>query len=129
MVPPGGKFGKTIQVAGVGRDRVAGGAAFEGIVPGTLSFDVARWNHPRSGDILVSANWTRETNDAGFAGKTTQEGVELDVKSITGTATGRGTFDLQKLAITGTLTAELHMDMTSGSDRTPMAMTLELRTH
>jgi arylsulfatase A-like enzyme len=53
----------------------AGGAAFEGIVPGTLSFDVARWNHPRSGDILVSANWTRETNDAGFAGKTTQEGV------------------------------------------------------
>ena len=53
----------------------AGGAAFEGIVPGTLSFDVARWNHARSGDILVSANWTREPNDAGFAGKTTQEGV------------------------------------------------------
>ncbi len=53
----------------------AGGAAFEGIVPGTLSFDVARWNHARSGDILVSANWTREANDAGFAGKTTEEGV------------------------------------------------------
>jgi arylsulfatase A-like enzyme len=53
----------------------AGGAEFEGIVPGTLSFDVARWNHARSADILVSANWTRETNDAGFAGKTTQEGV------------------------------------------------------
>ena len=53
----------------------AGGAAFEGIVPGTLSFDVARWNHARSGDILVSANWTRESNDAGLAGKTTQEGV------------------------------------------------------
>jgi arylsulfatase A-like enzyme len=53
----------------------AGGAPFEGIVPGTLSFDVARWNHARSGDILVSANWTRESNDAGFAGKTTQEGV------------------------------------------------------
>ena len=31
---------------------------------------------PRAfGDILVSANWTPETNDAGFAGKTTQEGV------------------------------------------------------
>ena len=53
----------------------AGGAAFEGVVPGTLSFDVARWNHARSGDILVSANWTRDSNDAGFAGKTTQEGV------------------------------------------------------
>jgi arylsulfatase A-like enzyme len=53
----------------------AGGESFEGIVPGTLSFDVARWNHPRSGDILVSANWTAESNDAGFAGKTTQEGV------------------------------------------------------
>jgi len=58
-----------------------------------------------------------------------QDGVEVDVKSITGTAKGRGTFDLQKLAIAGTLTAELHMDMTTGSDRTPMAMTLELRTH
>jgi hypothetical protein len=61
--------------------------------------------------------------------KTKQDDVEVDVKSITGTAKGRGTFDLQKLAITGTLTAELHMDMTTGSDRTPMAMTLELRTH
>jgi arylsulfatase A-like enzyme len=51
------------------RPRPAGGA--EGTVPGTLSFDVARWNHPRSGDILVSSNWNREANDAGFAGKTT----------------------------------------------------------
>ena len=48
---------------------------FEGIVPGTLSFDVARWNHARSADILVSANWTRDANDAGFPGKTTQEGT------------------------------------------------------
>lgn len=47
----------------------------EGSVPGTLSFDVARWNHPRSGDILVSANWTSGKNDAGFAGKTTDGGV------------------------------------------------------
>ena len=36
-------------------------AAARGVVPGTLSFDVARWNHPRSGDILVSANWTAES--------------------------------------------------------------------
>lgn len=47
----------------------------EGVVPGTLSFDVARWNHARSGDILVSANWTREKNGAGFEGKTTLGGV------------------------------------------------------
>jgi predicted AlkP superfamily pyrophosphatase or phosphodiesterase len=50
-----------------------GGTA--GVVPGTLSFDVARWNHPRSGDILVSANWTAKANAAGFKGTTTQEGV------------------------------------------------------
>lgn len=47
----------------------------EGEVPGTLSFDVVRWNHQRAGDILVSANWSREVNAAGVAGKTTQSGV------------------------------------------------------
>jgi arylsulfatase A-like enzyme len=48
----------------------------EGIVPGTLSFDVARWNHPtRAGRILVSANWTGEKNPAGFPGTTTDGGT------------------------------------------------------
>jgi hypothetical protein len=47
----------------------------EGIVPGTLSFDVARWNHARSGDILVSANWTHDANKAGYKGTTSQSGV------------------------------------------------------
>jgi hypothetical protein len=47
----------------------------EGVVPGTLSFDVARWNHARSGDILVSANWTDAANKAGYKGTTTQGGV------------------------------------------------------
>ena len=55
------------------RPRAGGGD--EGVVAGTLSFDVARWNHPRSGDILVSANWNSETNAAGVAGKTTDGGV------------------------------------------------------
>jgi arylsulfatase A-like enzyme len=56
---------------GAGNDK-----AFEGVVPGTLSFDVARWNNAsRSGDILVSANWSRAANSAGFPGTTTQEGV------------------------------------------------------
>jgi len=47
----------------------------EGVVPGTLSYDVGRWNHPRSGDILVSANWSRDANDAGYEGKTAQNGT------------------------------------------------------
>jgi arylsulfatase A-like enzyme len=47
----------------------------QGVVPGTLSYDVARWNHARSGDILVSANWTSEANAAGFKGTTSQPGV------------------------------------------------------
>jgi len=55
------------------RPRTAGQS--EGAVPGTLSFDVARWNHPRSGDILVSANWSDTANQFGFKGTTTQRGV------------------------------------------------------
>ncbi len=56
------------------RPRPRGGR--EGVVPGTLSFDVAHWNHPaRSGEILVSANWTRQANDAGIEGRTTDGGV------------------------------------------------------
>ena len=55
------------------RSKPAGGA--EGVVPGTLSFGVARWNHARSAEILVSANWTREKNEAGYEGKTTDSGV------------------------------------------------------
>jgi arylsulfatase A-like enzyme len=34
-----------------------------------------RWNHARSGDILISANWSRDANDAGYEGKTTQSGT------------------------------------------------------
>jgi arylsulfatase A-like enzyme len=50
------------------------GAGAEGVVPGTLSFAVARWNHRRSGEILVSANWTDEKNETGYPGKTTDSG-------------------------------------------------------
>jgi len=55
--------------------RPAPGRPSEGSVPGTLSFNVARWNHARSGDILVSANWTDKANDAGYKGTTAQGGV------------------------------------------------------
>jgi arylsulfatase A-like enzyme len=55
------------------RPRTPGG--YEGVVPGTLSFDVARWNHARAADVLVAANWTRNTDDAGYAGTSTQTGI------------------------------------------------------
>ncbi len=57
-----------------------------------------------------------------------QQGVSIDVKNITGTGAGSGTIDLAKLSMTGTLGAELHMDMTTGSDRTPMVMSTTLST-
>jgi len=47
----------------------------EGAVAGTLSFGIVRWNHPRSAPILVAANWTRDKNDAGYEGASTQSGV------------------------------------------------------
>ena len=55
--------------------RLKPGGGTEGVVPGTLSFAVARWNHPRSAEILVSANWSGEKNDAGYAGKTADSGA------------------------------------------------------
>jgi predicted AlkP superfamily pyrophosphatase or phosphodiesterase len=55
--------------------RAARAGSSEGVAPGTLSFDVVHWNHARSGDILVSPNWSDITNADGFAGTTTQAGV------------------------------------------------------
>jgi arylsulfatase A-like enzyme len=56
------------------RARTPGSA--EGVAPGTLSFDLARWSHAtRGGDILVSANWSNQKNSAGFEGTTTNGGV------------------------------------------------------
>jgi hypothetical protein len=57
-----------------------------------------------------------------------QDGVSVDVKGITGTATGHGTIDLATLALEGTISAELHMDMTAAGERTPMTMAFELST-
>jgi len=55
--------------------RPASEGSMLGVVPGTLSFNVARWNHSRAAAILVSGNWSDEKNAAGFAGKTTQAGT------------------------------------------------------
>ena len=57
-----------------------------------------------------------------------QDGMSIAVQDITGTGTGSGTIDLGKLSMTTTLAAELHMQMTEGSDRTPMVMSTELTT-
>lgn len=53
----------------------ASAGATEGVVPGTLAFGVAHWQHARSGVALVSGNWTNATNAVGVAGTTTQTGV------------------------------------------------------
>lgn len=55
--------------------RPASEGSMQGVVPGTLSFNVARWNHSRAAEILISGNWSQEKNEAGVAGKTTQGGV------------------------------------------------------
>ncbi len=49
--------------------------SFDGWVPGTLSFDVIRWTHDRSGDIMASPDWTDEINAHGFRGATSAGGV------------------------------------------------------
>ncbi|MGE0816472.1 MAG: alkaline phosphatase family protein [Vicinamibacterales bacterium] len=49
--------------------------SLEGVVPGTLAFDVARWRHPRSAPLFVSANWSDAANAAGVPGTTTQTGA------------------------------------------------------
>ncbi len=49
--------------------------AHEGWVPGTLSFETARWAHARSADILYSADWTDEQNTDGFPGTTAAGGT------------------------------------------------------
>ena len=69
-----GRFAERPEVGAIFTRPEARGSA-KGTVPGTLSFDVARWNHSRSAEILVSANRSADKNAAGYAGKTTQNGV------------------------------------------------------
>ena len=46
-----------------------------GAVPGTLSFDAARWSNPRAGAILLSPDWSDEKNELGWPGTSTLDGV------------------------------------------------------
>ena len=75
---------RVVAVVGALQKRPEVGAIFtrpvrpgssQGQVPGTLSFEVARWGHSRSAEILVSGNWTATINAAGYAGTTTLGGV------------------------------------------------------
>lgn len=47
----------------------------DGVVPGTLSFDVVRWQHARSGQILYSPDWTDAPNAHGAKGVAASGGV------------------------------------------------------
>jgi hypothetical protein len=58
---------------------------------------------------------------------TVQDGTSVEVAHISGSASGNGTLDLAKFAVDSTQSAELHMNMTTGSDRTAMTMRQVLR--
>ena len=49
--------------------------SLDGSVPGTLSFDAARWAHDRSADILFSPDWTDEANANGWRGTSRSNGI------------------------------------------------------
>ena len=47
----------------------------DGSVPGTLSFELARWGHERAAEILFSGNWTDAENEFRYRGTSAQGGV------------------------------------------------------
>jgi hypothetical protein len=55
--------------------RSARPGAQEGSVPGTLSFDLAHWDHERSAQILYSPNWSEMVGEYGYPGTSAQGGV------------------------------------------------------
>ncbi|HCE03417.1 MAG TPA: alkaline phosphatase family protein [Acidobacteria bacterium] len=62
------------EVGAVFTEAASPGAS-EGWVPGTLSFDLARWEHERSAQILYSPDWTNDVGPYGFLGTSAQGGV------------------------------------------------------
>ncbi len=65
------------ETTGVGAifTRAAQSGSLNGGVPGTLSFDVARWAHDRSAQILFSPDWTDAANAHGFRGSSASTGI------------------------------------------------------
>jgi len=47
----------------------------EGLLPGTLSTGLIRWNHERSSDILFTPAWSHEENEHGWRGVTSRRGT------------------------------------------------------
>jgi hypothetical protein len=46
-----------------------------GAYPGTVSFAAIGWDHPRSADILTSANWSDAENEFGYPGEVLTTGT------------------------------------------------------
>lgn len=72
------KIATTLQkTRGVGAvfTRAAKPGTLDGQVPGTLSFDAVRWNHPRSAQVLFSPDWTDQPNAYGMRGTVASGGV------------------------------------------------------
>ncbi len=65
------------QTPGVGAifTRAAQPGSFDGHVPGTLSFEVAHWDHERSAQILFSSDWTDAPNAHGVRGSVSAGGT------------------------------------------------------
>jgi len=63
--------------AGVGAifTRAAQPGSLTGSVPGSLSFEAARWSHDRSAQILFSPDWTDAANAHGWRGTTASGGT------------------------------------------------------
>ena len=55
--------------------KARGAGETEGVIPGTLSMDLAHWTHARAADILVSADWNESMNRYGYRGTSTQTGT------------------------------------------------------
>lgn len=55
--------------------RAARAGSFDGRLPGTLSFDVARWDHPRAAQILFSPDWSDARNAYGMRGSSASGGT------------------------------------------------------
>jgi arylsulfatase A-like enzyme len=55
--------------------RAGNAQSWDGGVPGTLSFEVIRWDHPRSAQILFSPDWTDGGNAHGIRGTVSSGGV------------------------------------------------------
>ena len=65
------------KTAGVGAifTRATQPGSLDGSVPGTLSFDAARWTHERSAQILFSPDWTDAANAHGMRGTVASGGT------------------------------------------------------